>query len=74
MPSHQQAYDTMTTTVYQLGTDLELTYSLPPERAVVCAYYQHQRHDYNTTAYDWTLAKATPSGRTIVCGDFVARA
>ncbi|MBP3731042.1 MAG: hypothetical protein J6I40_06195 [Mailhella sp.] len=41
-------------------THAEYFYDLPPEKAVVAAYYQYEKHNWNTWEYDWSLAKETP--------------
>lgn len=62
----------MNTTVYQLGTRNEYIYTVPPEQAVVNAYYQYALNDYNTWEYDYSLVRY--SARTVYCGDFAAKA
>ena len=49
----------MKTIVYQLGTENKYIYTVPPEQAVVCAYYQYG---------------LTNTARTVYCGDFAAKA
>lgn len=64
----------MKTIVYQLGTRKKYIYTLPPKIAVVCAYYQYGKHNYNTWEYDYSIAKYSVSARTVYCGDFAAKA
>lgn len=49
----------MITRVVNMLTLEAYFYSLPPEKAVVAAHYQYERHDWNTWEYDWSLAKET---------------
>lgn len=65
-------YGPFDTTVTNLRTGEVLEYSLPPERAVVCAAYQ-ECGNYNTWSYDFTRARLTPTGRFVVCGHHAAR-
>lgn len=63
---------TMFTTVLNLRTGQELVYALPPEQAVVNAFYQYgPRKDYSTHEYDYSLVQRVRG--TVVCGDFAAR-
>jgi hypothetical protein len=62
----------MKTIVYQLGTENKFIYTLPPEKAVVNAYYQYAKNNFNTWEYDYSLVKCA-NGRTVYCGDFAAR-
>ena len=65
----------MKTVVYQLGTENKYIYTLPPEIAVVNAYYQHENHNYNTWEYDYSRVRySVPTARTVYCGDFAAKA
>jgi hypothetical protein len=64
----------MKTIVCQLGTNNEYIYTVPPEIAVVNAYYQYGKHDYNTWEYDYSLVRYSVSARTVYCGDFAAKA
>ena len=65
----------MKTVVYQLGTENKYIYTLPPEIAVVNAYYQHPNHNYDTCEYDYPRARySVPTARTVYCGDFAAKA
>ena len=65
---------TMKTIVYQLGTRNKYIYTLPPEIAVVNAYYQHEKNNYNTWEYDYSMARYSVSAKTVYCGDFAAKA
>jgi predicted nucleic acid-binding protein len=42
----------VSTMVFNLATGEEVYYSLPPEDAVIVAYLQHEKGDYNTWDYD----------------------
>lgn len=67
------------TKVYQLGTDQEFLYDLPPAEAVVAAYERSRRN--NTRSKDW-WAYPKPQDHPHYrrgrwghhCGDFSARA
>ena len=63
----------MKTVVHQKGTKNRYVYNLPPEEAVVDAYYQYAKHKFNTWEYDYSLARYSPSKKTVYCGDFSAR-
>lgn len=41
----------MNTRVIKLGDDMELSYSIPPEMAVVAAYEQYEKRNWNTWTY-----------------------
>lgn len=60
------------TKVVNLATGTELVYSLPPEKAVVSAYYRETLKNRNWWTYDWTLFRVSKSGTTVSCGDFAA--
>ena len=60
------------TEVLNLATGDTLSYSLPPERAVVSAYMTQTKKNHNWWNYDWTIAKVSKSGVTVHCGDFAA--
>lgn len=60
------------TKVLNLSTNEELLYSLPPRQAVVAAFEQKIRHNYNIFTYDYSKAKISQSGKTVSCGDFCA--
>lgn len=61
------------TRVYDLQKDAYvLEYSLPPEKAVVCAFEQ-SRGNHNTWTYNFNQAKKCPNFGTWVCGHFAAR-
>lgn len=64
----------MKTIVYRLGTRDKYIYTLPPEIAVVNAYYQYGKHNFNTWEYDYSLARYSVSAMTVYCGDFAAKA
>ena len=51
----------MKTIVYQLGTNNEYIYTLPPKIAVVNAYYQYAK-------------TISITARTVYCGNFAAKA
>ena len=63
--------ETMKTLVVNLDNGQKYTYSVPPKKAVVNAYYQFGKHNYNTWEYDYSLVET--SGRTAYCGNFAAR-
>lgn len=62
----------MKTVVINLDNGNEYIYTVPPEKAVVNAYYQFGKHDFNAWEYDYSLVKYTTSGRTVYCGNFTA--
>lgn len=64
----------MKTVVYQLGTRNEYIYTVPPEQAVVAAYYQYSLNNYNTWEYDYSIVKYSATAMTVYCGDFAAKA
>ena len=64
----------MKTIVYQLGTNNKYIYTVPPEQAVVAAYYQYGLTNYNTWEYDYSMARYSVSAKTVYCGDFAAKA
>ena len=61
----------MKTVVVNLDNGNEYVYTVPPEKAVVNAYYQYGKHNFNTWEYDYSLVKRT-GGRTVYCGSFAA--
>ena len=64
-----------TVTVLNLVTEDELTYvGLTPAQAVVAAYELYARKNGNTWTYDASNATQSKSGRTVICGDWCARA
>lgn len=64
----------MRTVVYQLGTSNKFIYTVPPKQAVVDAYYQHEKNNYNTWEYDYSLVRYSATAMTVYCGDFAAKA
>ena len=60
------------TEVMDLRTGHKTLYSLPPEKAVVCAFEQVEKHNNNTWDYDYSQAVVSKSGKTVCCGDFAA--
>ena len=62
----------MKAVVINLDNGNEYIYTVPPERAVVDAYYQYGKHDFNTWGYDYSLVKRTKGG-IVYCGSFAAR-
>jgi hypothetical protein len=66
----------MLTDVLQLGTDNRFSYSLAPAEAVIAAYEQHDRGNYNTWTYlppdKHPQLRYGKSGYTVHCGDFSA--
>ena len=64
----------MKTIVYQLGTRNAYIYTVPPKQAVVNAYYQYEKHNFNTWEYDYSLVRYSVSAKTVYCGDFAAKA
>jgi hypothetical protein len=66
----------MKTEVCHLLTGIRFTYTLPPNRAVINAWYQHYLNNWNTWTYDYH-DESLPlfvGERHISCGDFCARA
>jgi hypothetical protein len=59
------------TEVRNLSTDQVLHYTLPPEQAVVCAWYQGQ-NNWNTWDYDYENAPVVEGKYTVACGDWCA--
>lgn len=47
------------TRVVNMLTRGEYFYDVSPEKAVVNAYYQYEKHNWNTWEYDYSLAKET---------------
>ena len=47
------------TRVVNMLTGDEYFYDCPPEKAVVNAHYQYEKHNWNTWEYDYSLAKET---------------
>ena len=64
----------MKTIVYHLGTENGYIYTLPPEKAVVAAYYQYGKKNFNFWEYDYSLARYSATAKTVYCGDFAAKA
>ena len=64
----------MKTIVYDLNGHRSLIYTVPPEQAVVDAYYQHEKNNYNTWEYDYSIVRYSVSARIVYCGDFAAKA
>lgn len=63
----------MKTVVHQRGTNNKYIYNLPPEIAVVDAYYQYAKKKFNTWEYDYSLVRYSSTAKTVYCGDFSAR-
>ena len=63
----------MKTVVHQRGTNNKYIYNLPPEIAVVDAYYQYEKKKFNTWEYDYSLVRYSATAKTVYCGDFSAR-
>ena len=62
------------TTVFNLATAEERTYSLPPAEAVIAAYAQG-RGDWNTWDYASRYTKLLVIGKaSIACGDWATSA
>lgn len=60
--------------VVNLATGQEVEYGGPtPQQAVVNAYEQFTRGNWNTWEYDYSQAKLTPSGLHWNCGDWTCR-
>ena len=64
----------MKTVVYQLGTNNRYVYIVPPAKAVVNAYYQYAKNNFNTWEYDYSLVRYSFTKKTVYCGDFAAKA
>lgn len=62
----------METKVINLATGQEVSYSLPARRAVVAAWYQFEKKDFNTWGYDYENAPVVDGERTVACGDWCA--
>jgi len=60
------------TDVTNTKTKTVLTYSLPPNEAVVAAFQQEVKRNFNTWSYDFSAA--VRDGDFWVCGDFRAPA
>ena len=56
------------TIVTRIPTLEEFEYSCSPEKAVVAAYEQQVKKNWNTWDYDFSQAKVGKSGRTVYCG------
>lgn len=67
----------MKTIVYELGSRRSLIYTIPAEKAVVDAYYQHGLNNYNTWEYDYSKVKYAqchnPERKIAYCGNFATR-
>ena len=50
----------------------EYYYTLPPEQAVVCAYYQYEKRNWNTWEYNFKLALHSHYYGTAYCGNMAA--
>ena len=64
----------MNTTVFNLATGQEVGYSLPPKQAVLTAYHQLTRQNYNWWSYD-SAPYPVPYIKTRLghnCGDWAA--
>lgn len=62
------------TTVYNVSTEQTLDYTLSPREAVMAAFAQETRKDFNTWDYEkryGNLVRKSPHGW--VCGDFWAK-
>jgi len=57
--------------VLDFATGKKMLYSVPPEKAVVAAWYQ-ANGNFNTWEYDYSLAQYSESGKSVYCGDFAA--
>ena len=60
------------TTVIRLGTDEKYVYSLPPEKAVVAAYLQIEKWNFNTWDYNYQHPLLRKGKYGWHCGDFSA--
>ena len=64
---------TMSTTVTNLSTGATREYSLAPREAVMAAFAQGSRNDWNTWAYETVYGARVEHGeRTVICGDWCA--
>lgn len=61
------------TVVRNMHTSQELVYSIPPKEAVVAAYNQYQRNNWNTWTYLEGRAPVMEGKYGWSCGDFWAR-
>lgn len=63
----------MTTTVYNLENDTEAVYSLPPEEAVIAAFAQFERLDFDFLGYSQRYGNRVRRGEvSVLCGDWCA--
>lgn len=62
----------MLTMVMNLSTCEKIGYSLEPIEAVVAAYAQNTRHDYNTWNYHKYVGLVVSGEITVACGDWCA--
>ena len=60
------------TKVFRLGTDEVYHYPLPPEQAVVAAYLQIEKRNFNTWNYDYQHPLLKKGKHGWHCGDFSA--
>ena len=65
------------TNVYDLrskGLKRVYNYSLPPEKAVIVAYYQIEKHNFNTWEYDFSEEKLCygKNHKAVCCGNMAA--
>ena len=56
------------TIVTRIPTMEKTEYSCSPEKAVVAAYEQQVKNNWNSWEYDLRLAKVGRSGKTVYCG------
>lgn len=59
-------------TVINLATLEEKLYTCPAHEAVVCAFEQ-ERKNWNAWQYDYRKAQFSSTGRTVSCGNWVAK-
>lgn len=59
------------TTCHNMRTGEYAVYTLPPKEAVVCAYQQLTKRDYNTWNYD--MLQVETGEFFYFCGDWAAR-
>ena len=58
----------MITIVTRIPTMEKTEYSCSPEKAVVAAYEQQVKKNWNSWEYDLSQAKVGRSGKTVYCG------
>jgi len=61
----------MFTTVFNLSTQKEITYGLPPHQAVIAAYEQYTMSNWNTWTYNYiSHPEFQQTDKFVTCGDW----